>query len=1146
MHFMPRFASFRASLIALAFLAAFAQPASASPPDDDDSAPVVVGYVAESEPSGEHEAALRWLRENERFTPHRLAPGADVPPAIDVLWIHKPDSVSYANRHSGMSSRARAFYDDGGALLLTNFAAFLPSDMGIESARPEKRVLDIDNNEQNDKKGYQSFRGHPLFGRGLLGGGPIWDATRDYRIPRVGYFGDRFPQEGKVAGVERARTAVRTQSKLLVEYDDGPGRALAAGGYVYLNRPNNVRVKLNRFLENALLYLDGSLPAPSEDAPPSASRTTYWPNAANVPERFAADSEPLETSSQHLMRRLPSTDLLLERNRPDDQFWDLAGRRAIIMGYENGGIDEVWTHPFKLLYDYETGVVMGDSVAWLSDLASPHVKVRPESFTRVYDTPKGELRQIIFPALEGSGGAVHYEAEDNLRLVVRFRTDLKYMWPYPKSALGNVYYGYDEGLDALHVRDSTSTFYCLFGGDQPASETISGQYGAVTWEGGAFETEPTDNNRVYHAAVFDLDAENDRTLNYAFAGSNEGRDAIMRDYRRMLEEPKATYASVVQHYDELLDERVTVDSPNDTYDRFFKWSLVGTDRFFVRTPHLGAGLMAGYATSNPDGGTWASGTPGYAWYFGRDGAWSGFAVNDYGGFDLVKQQIELMQDFQDLRGKIFHALNTAGPGVQQFNAADATPLYVMLAAHYLRASGDEAFIAESWPHLKKAMEFLYSTDTDGDGLIENTNVGHGWIELGELSAAHTTFYLAGLWRQALQDAAYLAEETGHDDLAAKYAGDADDVRETLNTDYWDADRQFFYQAKNKDGSFNDARTMLPAVPMYLNGTDSEKAEPVLSEYASNAFSSDWGIRIIDKFSDLYDPGSYHLGSVWPLFTGWAALAEYEHGRSASGFTHTANNLYVKNDWALGYVEEVLNGEAYESDGVTHHQAWSETMILQPAITGMIGWKPNATEQRVTLQPRFPVHWNSVTVRNLRAGESTVRLTMTRGPSETRYRMQLTGGPPLDVRLAPELPKGQRITAARVGERSVETTAERERGLLADPIRISLNDAATLTLRHTGGVGMEPVVPRPAPGDTSRGYRIVETTLDGNVFRVVLEGRAGSEHVFRLNAFDQAVAGIEGATHAGTTGRGLTRLQVGFEEADRGPFARTTVTVRLGK
>jgi hypothetical protein len=186
------------------------------------------------------------------------------------------------------------------------------------------------------------------------------------------------------------------------------------------------------------------------------------------------------------------------------------------------------------------------------------------------------------------------------------------------------------------------------------------------------------------------------------------------------------------------------------------------------------------------------------------------------------------------------------------------------------------------------------------------------------------------------------------------------------------------------------------------------------------------------------------------------------------------------------------------------------------------------------------------VRNLRAGESTVRLTMTRGPSETRYRMQLTGGPPLDVRLAPELPKGQRITAARVGERSVETTAERERGLLADPIRISLNDAATLTLRHTGGVGMEPVVPRPAPGDTSRGYRIVETTLDGNVFRVVLEGRAGSEHVFRLNAFDQAVAGIEGATHAGTTGRGLTRLQVVFEEADRGPFARTTVTVRLGK
>jgi len=48
------------------------------------------------------------------------------------------------------------------------------------------------------------------------------------------------------------------------------------------------------------------------------------------------------------------------------------------------------------------------------------------------------------------------------------------------------------------------------------------------------------------------------------------------------------------------------------------------------------------------------------------------------------------------------------------------------------------------------MDFLYATDTDGDRLIENTNVGHGWVEGGKLWGAHTTLYLAALWSQTLQ------------------------------------------------------------------------------------------------------------------------------------------------------------------------------------------------------------------------------------------------------------------------------------------------------------------------------------------------------------------------------------------------------------
>jgi glycogen debranching enzyme len=143
--------------------------------------------------------------------------------------------------------------------------------------------------------------------------------------------------------------------------------------------------------------------------------------------------------------------------------------------------------------------------------------------------------------------------------------------------------------------------------------------------------------------------------------------------------------------------------------------LIGTDRFFAETPGLGSAFLAGYSTGDRgwNGGHKNNGRPGYAWYYGRDAEWTCFAVDDYGDFDLVKEQLKFFRKHQDMSGKIFHELSTSG--VVHYDAADATPLYIILAAHYLRASGDVEFIRESWPYIQKAMDFLYSTDTDGDG-----------------------------------------------------------------------------------------------------------------------------------------------------------------------------------------------------------------------------------------------------------------------------------------------------------------------------------------------------------------------------------------------------------------------------------------------
>ena len=193
------------------------------------------------------------------------------------------------------------------------------------------------------------------------------------------------------------------------------------------------------------------------------------------------------------------------------------------------------------------------------------------------------------------------------------------------------------------------------------------------------------------------------------------------------------------------------------------------------------------------------------------------------------------------------------------------------------------------------------------------------------------------------------------------------VKKIINEEYWNEKDNFFYHGKNIDGSFNPEVTILAAIPLLFNQIEKNKTSPVLGKFAQNGFSSDWGVRIVLEESELFNPRGYHTGSVWPLFTGWTALAEYKNGNFNQGYTHMMNNLLVYRYWAKGFIEEVLNGLEYKPSGVCRHQCWSQTMVSQPILEGMLGMEPNAFEHKVSLSPGLPVDWDSLTVNHIKVG-----------------------------------------------------------------------------------------------------------------------------------------------------------------------------------
>src|ERR671916_178754 len=163
--------------------------------------------------------------------------------------------------------------------------------------------------------------------------------------------------------------------------------------------------------------------------------------------------------------------------------------------------------------------------------------------------------------------------------------------------------------------------------------------------------------------------------------------------------------------------------------------------------------------------------------------WAAPATTAYGDWRTTRAALEFLKKFQRADGKIPHEISQSASLLPWFtdykypwDSADATPLYVVAHADYFRASGDREFLRQSWESIVKAYRFTEATDTDGNGLVENTNFGHGWVEGGALYPPHEEIYMQGLWVKASRDMAEMADAMKDAALAARARAAAERTR----------------------------------------------------------------------------------------------------------------------------------------------------------------------------------------------------------------------------------------------------------------------------------------------------------------------------------------------------------------------------------
>jgi glycogen debranching enzyme len=698
---------------------------------------------------------------------------------------------------------------------------------------------------------------------------------------------------------------------------------------------------------------------------------------------------------------LPADSLSIRRQAIPEQPFSVVGPRGALLGRQDGTF-EAWLFPWKILSGMRMSMTMQDYPVPIDvNQQAAEIDVEPDHTTVTYSHANFTIRQIMLApkaSTAGTGLLVLYEMQAIRPMTVTFSFDpiMQRMWPAdspPAPSPEWVANSAGSGFYILHLAFPDQAAALSIPGSEPGILPPY-QERASAWP-------------LQFVLHFDPKLDAGKTYPLLVTFANSATSATKEAFRKSLGdlESQATEirAENRQYYANLLSQRTSIETPDEHLNAAFAWAETATDQLRVQT-RPGASdeaLTAGFVGSGDVT------RPGFGWFFGRDALWSLYAVNSYGDFETTKQEIAYLLRNQRADGKIMHERSQTADLLNwaslpyEYAAADSTPLLAMAADDYLKITGDQPFVASIWQGLERAWTFETTHDSDGDGIYDNSQ-GTGWVESWVPTMPHQEIYLAALDEQASLAFADLARATGHTGLADQAQQRAARIAKTIEAEYYLADSQDYAFSWNGKAGVDKTVSIFPAVAWWDGDYQLAHAEPMMQHWGSSDISTDWGTRIIDDRTSFYDPISYHQGTVWPLFTGWVAVAEYRAGNPLSGYAHLMQNANLT--WAqdLGDVTELLSGQFDQVLGrSTAHQLWSSAMVISPVLRGMFGLEWNAPANTLTVTPHLPAAWTKAAIRRLPFGNRTVDLTFQRAGRELLVQASEPA-----VHLASRIPGGE--------------------------------------------------------------------------------------------------------------------------------------------
>jgi glycogen debranching enzyme len=321
------------------------------------------------------------------------------------------------------------------------------------------------------------------------------------------------------------------------------------------------------------------------------------------------------------------------------------------------------------------------------------------------------------------------------------------------------------------------------------------------------------------------------------------------------------------------------------------------------------------------------------------------------------------------------------------NINDDTPLFMLACAHHYRTTGDTEFLAQMWPIISKAADYIL-TQLDERGLVVCTATGEevrgiaGWRNIiphftinGAVTEVNSECYNALLTMGQLARALASANSDRRDEfeaLATHYASCARDLRAAINKHLLNPTNGMYVLNIDLSGQSHSDVTGDEVFPVMFDVAPAPVAYRIMSRLNTPDFQTEAGLRTVSRLSPDYMP--YRdvglIGGVWPGLSFWYAFAAAKIYPDAmvrnlkAGYSHYLRDPKIYNT-VPGQFSEWFDGESLVNRGM-RLSPWEPPRYLWAAIEGACGLilQKKDAPHHLQVAPLMPSGWRWLGVRRL--------------------------------------------------------------------------------------------------------------------------------------------------------------------------------------